>query len=73
VANAVDYIATLRQVANKASLPVGASRHDRRRHDRDRHCGSKQALGAEEVTIAYRRPESMNASRYEQEFARSVA
>jgi dihydropyrimidine dehydrogenase (NAD+) subunit PreT len=71
VANAVDYIATLRQVANKASLPVG------RRvvvvgggmTAIDIAVQSK-ALGAEEVTIAYRRgQESMNASRYEQEFA----
>ena len=71
VANAVDYIATLRQVANKASLPVGR---------RVVVIGGgmtaidiavqSRALGAEEVTIAYRRgQESMNASRYEQEFA----
>jgi glutamate synthase (NADPH/NADH) small chain len=71
VANAVDYIATLRQAGNKASLPVG------RRvvvigggmTAIDIAVQSK-ALGAEEVTIAYRRgQESMNASRYEQEFA----
>ena len=71
VANAVDYIATLRQVANKASLPVG------RRvvvigggmTAIDIAVQSK-ALGAEEVTMVYRRgQESMNASRYEQEFA----
>ena len=71
VANAVDYIATLRQAANKASLPVG------RRvvvigggmTAIDIAVQSK-ALGAPEVTIAYRRgQESMNASRYEQEFA----
>ena len=71
VVNAVDYIATLRQVENKASLPVG------RRvvvigggmTAIDIAVQSK-ALGAEEVTIAYRRgQESMNASRYEQEFA----
>jgi glutamate synthase (NADPH/NADH) small chain len=58
-------------VANKASLPVG------RRvvvigggmTAIDIAVQSK-ALGAEEVTIAYRRgQESMNASRYEQEFA----
>ena len=71
VANAVDYIATLRQATNKASLPVG------RRvvvigggmTAIDIAVQSK-ALGAEEVTIAYRRgQEHMNASRYEQEFA----
>ena len=71
VANAVDYIATLRQVESKASLPVGR---------RVLVIGGgmtaidiavqSKALGAEEVTIAYRRgQESMNASRYEQEFA----
>ena len=71
VANAVDYIATLRQARNKASLPVG------RRvvvigggmTAIDIAVQSK-ALGAEEVTIVYRRgQEHMNASRYEQEFA----
>jgi glutamate synthase (NADPH/NADH) small chain len=71
VANAVDYIATLRQASNKASLPVG------RRvvvigggmTAIDIAVQSK-ALGAEEVTIVYRRgQEQMGASRYEQEFA----
>ena len=71
VANAVDYIATLRQAGNKASLPVG------RRvvvigggmTAIDIAIQSK-ALGAEEVTMVYRRgQEHMNASRYEQEFA----
>jgi len=71
VANAVDYIATLRQAKSKASLPVG------RRvvvigggmTAIDIAVQSK-ALGAEEVTIVYRRgQEHMNASRYEQEFA----
>lgn len=71
VANAVDYIATLRQAGNKALLPVG------RRivvigggmTAIDIAVQSK-ALGAEEVTIVYRRgQENMNASRYEQEFA----
>ena len=71
VANAVDYIATLRQAANKASLPVG------RRvvvigggmTAIDIAVQSK-ALGAEQVTMVYRRgQENMNASRYEQEFA----
>ncbi len=71
VENAVDYIATLRQAADKRALPVG------RRvvvigggmTAIDIAVQSK-ALGAEEVTIVYRRgQESMNASRYEQEFA----
>jgi glutamate synthase (NADPH/NADH) small chain len=71
VANAVDYIATLRQAANKATLPVG------RRvvvigggmTAIDIAVQSK-ALGAEAVTIVYRRGrEHMSASDYEQEFA----
>ena len=71
VANAVDYIATLRQAGNKASLPVG------RRvvvigggmTAIDIAVQSK-ALGADEVTMVYRRgQEQMSASRYEQEFA----
>lgn len=71
VANAVDYIAALRQASNKASLPVG------RRvvvigggmTAIDIAVQSK-ALGAQEVTMVYRRgQEHMNASRYEQEFA----
>ena len=71
VVNAVDYIATLRQARNKGELPVG------RRvvvigggmTAIDIAVQSK-ALGAEEVTIVYRRgQEHMNASRYEQEFA----
>jgi glutamate synthase (NADPH/NADH) small chain len=71
VANAVDYIATLRQTSDKASLPVG------RRvvvigggmTAIDIAVQSK-ALGAEEVTLIYRRgQEQMSASRYEQEFA----
>ena len=71
VANAVDYIETLRQTPDKASLPVG------RRvvvigggmTAIDIAVQSK-ALGAEEVTLVYRRgQEHMNASRYEQDFA----
>lgn len=71
VANAVDYIATLRQTKDKATLPIG------RRvvvigggmTAIDIAVQSK-ALGAETVTIAYRRgQEHMNASGYEQEFA----
>src|SRR5688572_18620480 len=71
VLNAVDYIARLRQTADKAALPVG------RRvvvigggmTAIDIAVQSK-ALGAEEVTMVYRRGQDhMNASRYEQEFA----
>ncbi len=71
VENAVEYIAELRQAPDKAQLPVG------RRvvvigggmTAIDIAVQSK-ALGAEEVTIVYRRgQENMNASRYEQEFA----
>jgi dihydropyrimidine dehydrogenase (NAD+) subunit PreT len=71
VANAVDYISTLRQAPDKASLPVG------RRvvvigggmTAIDIAVQSK-ALGAEVVTMVYRRgQENMNASGYEQEFA----
>jgi glutamate synthase (NADPH/NADH) small chain len=73
VANAVDYIAALRQAPDKASLPVG------RRvvvigggmTAIDIAVQSK-ALGAEQVTMVYRRgPENMNASGYEQEFAQT--
>src|SRR5262245_39931828 len=73
VANAVDYIAALRQAREKASLPVG------RRvvvigggmTAIDIAVQSK-ALGAEEVTMVYRRgQEQMSASRYEQEFAQT--
>ncbi len=73
VANAVDYIAALRQAPDKASLPVG------RRvivigggmTAIDIAVQSK-ALGSEEVTMVYRRgQEQMNASRYEQEFAQT--
>ncbi len=73
VVDAVDYIATLRQVPDKATLPVG------RRvvvigggmTAIDVAVQSK-ALGAEEVTMVYRRgQEQMKASRYEQEFAQT--
>jgi len=73
VISAVDYIETLRQAADKAALPVG------RRvvvigggmTAIDIAVQSK-ALGAEEVTLVYRRgQEHMNASRYEQEFAQT--
>jgi len=71
VANAVDYIAMLRQAPKKSTLPVG------RRvvvigggmTAIDIAVQSK-ALGAEQVTMVYRRgQENMNASGYEQEFA----
>jgi dihydropyrimidine dehydrogenase (NAD+) subunit PreT len=71
VENAVEYIAQLRQARDPAALPVG------RRvvvigggmTAIDIAVQSK-ALGADEVTIVYRRgQENMNASRYEQEFA----
>jgi glutamate synthase (NADPH/NADH) small chain len=71
--NAVDYIADLRQAADKTKLPVG------RRvvvigggmTAVDIAVQSK-ALGADVVTMIYRRgQEDMNASRYEQEFAQT--
>ncbi|MEO8062909.1 MAG: NAD(P)-dependent oxidoreductase [Pseudomonadota bacterium] len=73
VVSAVNYIETLRQADEKAVLPVG------RRvvvigggmTAIDIAVQSK-ALGAEEVTMVYRRgQEHMNASRYEQEFAQT--
>ena len=72
--NAVDYIA---EPAPGARLGDVAGRpprrRDRRRHDGDRHRGADaSALGAEEVTIVYRRgQEHMGASGYEQEFAQT--
>jgi glutamate synthase (NADPH/NADH) small chain len=73
VTNAVDYIETLRQAPDKASLPVarrvvviggGMTAID--------IAVQSKALGAEAVTIVYRRgQENMNASRYEQEFAQT--
>ena len=73
VENAVDYIAELRQVRDKASLPVGR---------RVLVIGGgmtaidiavqSKALGAELVTVVYRRgQEAMNASSYEQQFAQT--
>jgi dihydropyrimidine dehydrogenase (NAD+) subunit PreT len=73
VLNAVDFIETLRQTADKSSLPVG------RRvvvigggmTAIDVAVQSK-ALGASEVTLVYRRgPEQMGASLYEREFAQT--
>ncbi len=73
VVNAVDYIAALRQAPDKAALPVGRkvvvigggmTAID--------IAVQSKALGAEEVTMVYRRgQEHMNASRYEQEFAQT--
>ncbi|WP_309085226.1 NAD(P)-dependent oxidoreductase [Chelativorans sp.] len=71
VENAVDYIATLRQAEDLSQLPVGR---------RVVVIGGgmtaidvavqARLLGAEEVTICYRRgPEHMNASEWEQELA----
>ena len=73
VANAVDYIAELRQAPDKSKLPVGR---------RVVVIGGgmtaidiavqSRALGADEVTMVYRRgQEQMAASRYEQEFAQT--
>lgn len=72
VANAVDYIAALRQAKDFATLPVG-------RHvvvigggntAIDIAIQSKR-LGAEEVTLVYRRgPEAMGATHHEQAFAK---
>jgi dihydropyrimidine dehydrogenase (NAD+) subunit PreT len=73
VVDAVDYIAQLRQARDRAELPVGR---------RVIVIGGgmtaidiavqSRALGADEVTIVYRRgQEQMNASRYEQEFAQT--
>ena len=73
VADAVDYIATLRQAQRKSELPVG------RRvvvigggmTAIDIAVQSK-ALGAEEVTMVYRRgPQQMGASKYEQQFSQT--
>lgn len=73
VANAVDYIAGLRQAEDLGSLPIGRrvvvigggmTAIDMATQAR--------RLGAEEVTIAYRRgPDEMGASRYEQELAQT--
>lgn len=73
VMNAVDFIANLRQSSDKTAIPVGRrivvigggmTAIDAAVQSR--------LLGAEEVTICYRRgQENMNASRYEQELATS--
>jgi dihydropyrimidine dehydrogenase (NAD+) subunit PreT len=75
VRNAVDFIAELRQAADKSSLPIG----------RDvvvigggmtavDAAVQSKLLGAENVTIVYRRgQEKMSASGYEQDHATSAA
>ena len=72
---AVDFIAELRQAdGSRGAAGRAAGGGDRRRHDGDRRrrCRSKK-LGAEEVTIVYRRSrERMGASGYEQELATSA-
>jgi dihydropyrimidine dehydrogenase (NAD+) subunit PreT len=73
VVNAIDYIAALRQAQNKSSLPVGRNVVviGGGMTAIDIAVQSK-ALGAEEVTMVYRRgQEHMKASRYEQEFAQT--
>jgi glutamate synthase (NADPH/NADH) small chain len=71
VVDAVEYIADLRQAKNKSTLPVGRKVLviGGGMTAIDIAVQSKR-LGAEEVTIAYRRgQENMNASRHEQEYA----
>ena len=71
VVDAVEYIAELRQAKNKSTLPVGRKVLviGGGMTAIDIAVQSKR-LGAEEVTIAYRRgQENMNASRHEQEYA----
>jgi len=71
VVDAVEYIAELRQAENKSTLPVGRKVLviGGGMTAIDIAVQSKR-LGAEEVTIAYRRgQENMNASREEQEYA----
>ncbi|MFT7266499.1 MAG: dihydropyrimidine dehydrogenase (NAD+) subunit PreT [Halioglobus sp.] len=73
VLDAIDYIASLRQATDLSELPIG--------HDIVVIGGGMTAidvavqskkLGAENVTIAYRRgPEQMNASPYERQFAQT--
>ena len=73
VADAVEYIAKLRQAEKKSELPVGRkvlvigggmTAID--------IAAQIKRLGAEEVTIAYRRgQENMNASQHEQDFAQT--
>jgi len=73
VEDAVDYIAMLRQTADKSSLPVGRRvvviGGGMTAIDIAVQC---KRLGAEQVDMVYRRgTEHMGASRYEQEFAQT--
>lgn len=73
IADAVAYIASLRQADNKADLPVGRKVLviGGGMTAIDVAVQSKQ-LGAEDVTIVYRRgPEQMGASKFEQNFAQT--
>jgi len=73
VVDAVEYIASLRQADNKSDLPVGRKVIviGGGMTAIDVAVQSKQ-LGAEEVTIAYRRgPDQMGASEFEQNFAQT--
>lgn len=73
VENAIDYIAALRQTADKSTLPVarrvlvvggGMTAID--------IAVQSKRLGAEQVVIAYRRgPEAMGASKFEQQLAQT--
>lgn len=73
VENAIDYIAALRQATDKSTLPVarrvlvvggGMTAID--------IAVQSKRLGAEQVTIAYRRgPEEMGASKFEQQLAQT--
>jgi len=74
VVDAVEYIASLRQARSKSELPVGRTVLviGGGMTAIDIAVQSKR-LGAEEVTIAYRRgPEQMGASQLEQNFARTA-
>lgn len=74
IVDAVDYIASLRQAENKSDLPVGRKVLviGGGMTAVDVAVQSKK-LGAEEVTIVYRRgSEQMGASQFEQDFARTA-
>ncbi len=71
VEDAVDFIARLRQASNKGRLPIGRRVVVIGGGMTAVDCAVQaKLLGAEEVTIAYRRgQDQMNASRYEQDLA----
>lgn len=74
IVDAVDYIARLRQAEDKSALPVGRKVLviGGGMTAVDAAVQSKK-LGAEDVTIVYRRgPEQMGASQFEQDFARTA-